>query len=69
AGDGRYLAVAGLAVLAVYSPLVLLAAWTGASFTWLWVTYGAFMAARLVTLWLRQRGDAWIVLGATRSAD
>ncbi|MET1036957.1 MAG: MATE family efflux transporter [Aeromicrobium sp.] len=69
AGDGAYLAVAGLAVLAVYAPLVLAVGWTGSSFTWLWASYGAFMLARLVTLWLRQRSDAWMVLGATRLAD
>ncbi|MCW2840481.1 MAG: family efflux transporter [Aeromicrobium sp.] len=69
AGDGVYLAVAGVAVLAVYVPLVLLVGWTDGGFTWLWVAYGAFIAARLVTLWLRQRGDAWMVLGATASAD
>lgn len=69
AGDGVYLAIAGLAVLAVYVPIVLLVGRTGGGFTWLWVSYGAFMAARLVTLWARQRGDAWMVLGASRSAD
>jgi putative MATE family efflux protein len=69
AGDGVYLAVAGLATLAVYAPLVVLVGVTDAGFTWLWVAYGGFIAARLVTLWLRQRGDTWMVLGATRSAD
>ncbi|MET0928621.1 MAG: MATE family efflux transporter [Aeromicrobium sp.] len=65
AGDGVYLAIAGLGVLAAYVPLVALVGLTDGGFTWLWVTYGAFIAARLVTLWLRQRGDAWMVLGAT----
>ncbi len=69
AGDGTYLAIAGLFVLAAYAPLVWLVGETGAGFTWLWVAYGGFMAARLATLWLRQRGDAWMILGATRSAD
>jgi len=69
AGDGRYLAQAGLVVLAAYAPLVLAVGWSGAGFTWLWVAYGGFIAARLVTLWRRQRGTAWLVLGATRSAD
>lgn len=68
AGDGAYLAKAGLVVLAAYAPLVLVVGWTDAGFTWLWVAYGAFIAARLATLWLRQRSDAWMVLGATRSA-
>jgi hypothetical protein len=53
----------------VYAPLVLAVGWLDAGFTWLWVAYGGFMAARLVTLWRRQQGTAWMVLGATRSAD
>lgn len=65
AGDGVYLAKAGLVVLAAYAPLVLVIGWTDAGFTWLWVAYGAFIAARLATLWLRQRSDAWMVLGST----
>jgi putative MATE family efflux protein len=69
AGDGPYLAWAGLLVLAAYAPLVLAVGWADAGFTWLWVAYGGFMAARLVTLWRRQQGTAWMVLGATRSAD
>ena len=68
AGDGPYLAWAGLAVLAAYAPLVLAVGWTDAGFTWLWVAYGGFIAARLVTLWRRQRGTAWMVLGTSRSA-
>jgi Na+-driven multidrug efflux pump len=64
AGDGPYLAWVGLAVLAVYAPCALAVGALDASFTWLWVAYGAFIAARLVTLWLRQRGDRWMVLGA-----
>ena len=64
AGDGTYLAWAGLVVLAVYAPCALAVGVLDVSFTWLWVAYGAFIAARLVTLWLRQRGDRWMVLGA-----
>ena len=64
AGDGPYLAWAGLAVLAVYTPCALAVGIFDADFTWLWAAYGAFIAARLVTLWLRQRGDRWMVLGA-----
>lgn len=69
AGDGPYLAWAGVLVLAAYAPLVLAVGWADAGFTWLWVAYGGFIAARLVTLWHRQRGTAWMVLGTTRSAD
>lgn len=62
AGDGRYLAWAGIVTLAVYTPVaILLAPW---GFTWLWVAYAAFMLARLVTLGLRERSDRWMVLGA-----
>ncbi len=64
AGDGVYLAWAGLAVLVAYVPLVLAVGALDAGFTWLWAAYGAFIAARLVTLWLRQRSDRWMVLGA-----
>ncbi|KQO36626.1 MATE family efflux transporter [Aeromicrobium sp. Leaf245] len=64
AGDGVYLAWAGLAVLVAYAPLALLAGSLGAGLAWLWAAYGMFQLARLVTLWLRQRGDAWLVLGA-----
>ena len=62
AGDGRYLAWAGVVTLAVYTPVALwLSHW---GFTWLWVAYAAFMLARLVTLGLRERSDHWLVLGA-----
>lgn len=64
AGDGVYLAWAGLAVLAVYAPLALLAGSAGAGLAWLWAAYGGFQLARLVTLWVRQRGTRWMVLGA-----
>lgn len=69
AGDGVYLAVAGLVVLVAYAPLALAVGWTDAGFTWLWVAYGAFIAARLATLWHRQRQDVWMVLGAASTSD
>lgn len=64
AGDGAYLAWAGLVTFAVYAPLAVLVGVLGAGFAWLWVAYGGFQLARLVTLWVRQRGDRWMVLGA-----
>jgi putative MATE family efflux protein len=67
AGDGAYLARAGLAVLVVYAPVVLvLAALVGAhGLLWVWVVFSAlFMGARAVVLLRRERGDAWLVLGA-----
>jgi Na+-driven multidrug efflux pump len=66
AGDGRYLAWAGIVTLAVFVPLAMLLAQWG--FTWLWVAYAAFMLVRLVTLGLRERSDRWMLLGAGRSA-
>lgn len=69
AGDGVYLAVAGVVVLLAYTPLALAVGWTDAGFTWLWVAYGGFMAARLATLWHRQRADAWLRLGIASAAD
>lgn len=68
AGDGVYLAKAGLVVLVAYAPLALAVGWTDADFTWLWAAYGAFIGARLLTLWWRQRGTAWMVLGSGRPA-
>lgn len=60
AGDGRYLAWGGLAVLAAYAPLALLAG----SLTGLWIAFGfGFMAARAVVLGLRARSERWMVLG------
>lgn len=64
AGDGVFLAWAGLLVLAAYAPLAVAVQWQDAGLTWLWVAYGGFIAARLVTLYARQRGDRWLVLGA-----
>ena len=64
AGDGVFLAWAGLLVLAVYAPLALVVQRSDAGLTWLWIAYGGFIAARLVTLYARQRGDNWMVLGA-----
>lgn len=64
AGDGRYLAWAGLAVLAVYAPLAWAVAAADGGLTWLWTAYIGFIAARWVTLELRRRSGRWIVLGA-----
>ncbi|WP_293787366.1 MATE family efflux transporter, partial [uncultured Aeromicrobium sp.] len=66
AGDGVFLAWAGLVVLALYAPAALVVGWLEVSFTWLWLAYGLFIAARGATLWWRQRGEAWMVLGSAR---
>lgn len=65
AGDGRYLALAGLCALIAYVPLALTVRATDAGLTWLWVAYGGFMIARLITLALRARTNAWVRLGST----
>jgi putative MATE family efflux protein len=51
AGEGRYLAVAGLIVLAVFAPFVWLAVGVVHSLAWLWVAFVvAFMGSRCVVL-------------------
>ncbi|MBZ5735590.1 MATE family efflux transporter [Nocardioides sp. TRM66260-LWL] len=63
AGDGRYLARAGLVVLAVYLPAV--AAATSGGLVAVWIAFAAvLMGARAVVLGLRTRSGRWMVLGA-----
>lgn len=69
AGDARYLAVAGVANLAVYAPLLAAVAFTGissaAGLAWLWAAFAlGYMSARAVTLGMRARSDRWMVLGS-----
>ncbi|RYP83822.1 MATE family efflux transporter [Nocardioides guangzhouensis] len=60
AGDGTYLAWAGLTVLVVYTPMALAAP----TLTWLWVAFSfGFMSARAAFLLHRAHGDAWLVTG------
>lgn len=63
AGDGRYLAQAGLITLLCYAPLAIAVSLAGLGLVWLWAAYGVFMAARGVTLVLRARTDHWMRLG------
>ncbi|MGN0064152.1 MAG: MATE family efflux transporter [Nocardioides sp.] len=66
AGDGRYLAWAGLLVLAVHAPATLLVGATGGSLVLVWcVLAGVFMGARGVVLVHRARSERWMVTGAT----
>jgi Na+-driven multidrug efflux pump len=67
AGDGRYLAVAGLVTLVVFVPLALAVLWGGGGLATLWWAFTGFMVARLGTLLWRERTDSWLVLGATRA--
>ena len=64
AGDGRYLALAGLISLLAYVPLALTVRSLDAGLVWLWLAYGGFMLARMLTLVVRARGDRWIRTGS-----
>ena len=67
AGDGTYLARAGLAVLAVYAPVVLAVGALDGGVVLVWVTLSVvLMGARFVVLVHRARGDAWLVTGMRR---
>jgi putative MATE family efflux protein len=65
AGDGRYLALAGLLALLAYVPLALMVNAQHGGLLWLWVAYGGFITARMITLLQRIRGDRWIRVGAS----
>ena len=68
AGDGRYLAWAGVVVLAVYTPVLLLVAGAVDGLVVVWAVFVVvFMGGRCVTLVRRERSDAWLVTGALRS--
>ena len=64
AGDGRYLALAGLIALLSYVPLALIVNAQQGGLFWLWVAYGGFITARMITLVLRARTDRWTRVGA-----
>jgi Na+-driven multidrug efflux pump len=64
AGDGRYLALAGLLALLAYVPLALIVNGLSGGLVWLWAAYGGFTLARMITLVLRARSDRWIRVGA-----
>lgn len=68
AGDGRYLAGAGLITLVPYLPLTVVVAKAlpaaaitpGVGLAWLWVAFAwVFMGMRALTTGLRARGSAW----------
>ena len=80
AGDGLWLAVAQVVLLALYLPLILTVRTTGPSLlagsdsvagqrhamTVLWLAFVAFMTLRGLALGWRASGDAWLITGATR---
>ena len=66
AGDGPYLAVAGVIALVLYTPLALAVLWFGGGVVALWWAFGGYMLLRLATLLARERRDEWLVTGAVR---
>lgn len=68
AGDGRFLAWAGVLTLLAYVPVALaVRAWAPdgvVGLAWLWAAFaGVFMLARALTTGWRARGTAWMVTG------
>ncbi len=66
AGDGRYLAWAGVVNLAAFVPLALSVMWFGGGLPELWWAFTGFMVMRMASLVWRERGGAWLVLGSSR---
>ncbi|HEY1619511.1 MAG TPA: MATE family efflux transporter [Streptosporangiaceae bacterium] len=66
AGDQDYLALAGLATLAVFGLAAAAVVADHGGLVALWLAYSLWLAARLVTLTLRARGSSWLVTGAIR---
>jgi len=64
AGDGRYLAWAGVINLLAFAPLALAVVWSGGGLGALWWAFSGFMLVRMLTLLWRARGERWLVLGA-----
>jgi Na+-driven multidrug efflux pump len=52
--------------LGVFAPSAYAVQVAGAGLVWLWCALGAFMLARLATLLLRARSDAWLRTGPAR---
>jgi putative MATE family efflux protein len=65
AGDGRYLAWAGVVGLVAFAPLALAVLWFDGGLTALWWAFSGFMLVRMATLVWRERGDRWLVLGGS----
>ncbi|HEY0951728.1 MATE family efflux transporter, partial [Nocardioides sp.] len=64
AGDGRYLALAGLLTFLAYAPVALACAAGSAGLVTLWIGFSAvFMGARLVLLLARARSAHWLITG------
>jgi putative MATE family efflux protein len=63
AGDMRFLAWAMVGAAALFVPLALAVPALDAGIGWLWGAIWLLMIARALALWLRYRGDAWLVTG------
>ena len=68
AGDGPYLAKAGVVTLLAFAPLALLVLALDGGLVWLWWAFDGYLVARLLTLVPRWRGQAWLVTGAALPA-
>jgi putative MATE family efflux protein len=66
AGDGRYLAYASMIAAVVFLPTAWAVGYWSLGLPALWWAITGWMAARVVTLAVRERGTAWAVAGAIR---
>ncbi len=66
AGDGTYLAIAGVIGLLGFVPMAYSVVWFDGTILALWWAFTGFMVLRFITLIGRERGDAWLVTGAVR---
>jgi putative MATE family efflux protein len=66
AGDGRWLAGMQLVTLAAYVPVALVVRHQAHDVATLWWAFTGWMVLRGLALGLRSRGNAWMVVGATR---
>lgn len=69
AGDGRFLAWAGIVTLVLYVPFALMVrAWSpegAVGVMWLWASFaGVFMLGRAATTGWRARGERWMITGS-----
>jgi putative MATE family efflux protein len=67
AGDVKYLALAQAATVAVFLPLAWVVVELDLGLSGLWWAIAVWVLARLVVMAWRERGDAWAVIGATRT--
>ena len=68
AGDGRYLAWAGVGTLVAFAPLALLVLAADGGLVALWWAFDGFLLVRLLTLVPRWLGGRWMVTGASLPA-